>query len=119
MQWKPFRFGDQGILIRRDFYHALGGFPAWPLFEDVALLQRARRTIRIRSLPAAVTTSARRFDHRGHLNQQWLNARLLCQYLLGARPERLAEIYRLAAQPRQAARRPAIPTVHETEPAKR
>lgn len=93
------RFGDQGILIRADFYRMLGGFPAWPLFEDVALLQRARRHTRIWSLAAAVTTSARRFEHRGHFSQQLLNACLLFRYLIGTPPQRLAEIYRASALP--------------------
>jgi len=88
------RFGDQGILIEAGFYREIGGFPAWPLFEDVALLQRARRLTRIHSLPAAITTSARRFQRRGALPQQLLNGRLLGQYLLGTPPARLAEIYR-------------------------
>ncbi len=88
------RFGDQGILIRRAFYEAIGGFPEWPLFEDVALLQRAREHGRVPSLPAAVTTSARRFEANGHYRQQWLNARLLWRYLWGASPHALAEYYR-------------------------
>jgi rSAM/selenodomain-associated transferase 2 len=90
------RFGDQGILIRRTFYHELGGFSPWPLFEDVALLQRARRHARIHSLPAAVTTSTRRFQAHGHLRQQWQNARLLLRYLSGTSPHVLAEEYRAA-----------------------
>jgi rSAM/selenodomain-associated transferase 2 len=88
------RFGDQGILIRRTFYEQLGGFPDWPLFEDVALLQRARALTRIHSLPACVTTSARRFRDHGPLRQQMQNARLLLRYLLGASPEDLAREYR-------------------------
>jgi rSAM/selenodomain-associated transferase 2 len=96
------RFGDQGILIRRAFYHELGGFPPWPLFEDVALLQQARRRTRIHSLPAAVTTSARRFEAHGHLRQQWLNARLVLRYLSGTSPQVLAEAYRAALRARPA-----------------
>lgn len=87
------RFGDQGILIRRQFYEAIGGFPDWPLFEDVALLQHARRRGRIASLPAYVTTSARRFRARGAWRQQVLNARLLLRYLAGASPHALARLY--------------------------
>jgi len=88
------RFGDQGILIRRSCYDALGGFPAWPLFEDVELLQRVRKKTKLHSLPAAVTTSSRRFDRRGVFRQQWLNTRLLLRYLAGTSPETLAAIYR-------------------------
>ena len=87
------RFGDQGILIRRDFYEALGGFPTWNLFEDVALLQRARAVTRVHSLPGYVTTSARRFQKRGVVAQQWLNAKLLYRYLRGTPPAELSELY--------------------------
>lgn len=87
------RFGDQGITVRREFYEQLGGFPPWPLFEDVELLRRARAITRVRSFPACVTTSARRF-RRGALRQQWLNARLLLAFLAGKSPEELARRYR-------------------------
>lgn len=112
-------FGDQGILIRREFYTALGGFPPRPLFEDVALLQRARGQARVWSLPAAVTTSARRFEARGPLRQQWLNARLLFRYLAGTRPEILAQIYRSSARPTGEAPAPSRSTLHEAERPKR
>lgn len=88
------RFGDQGIAIRRDFYESLGGLPAWPLFEDVELLRRARRRTRVWSFPAVVTTSARRFHRRGPLRQQMQNGRLLLRFLLGTSPEKLAAEYR-------------------------
>ena len=87
------RFGDQGIAVRRDFYVALGGFPAWPLFEDVEFLRRARRVTRVWSFPACVTTSARRFRRHGALRQQWRNARLLLRFLAGASPHALAAEY--------------------------
>ena len=88
------RFGDQGIAVRREFYAELGGFPAWPLFEDVELLRRARRVTRVWSFPACVTTSARRFRAHGALRQQWLNTRLLLLFLSGTSPEKLAAVYR-------------------------
>lgn len=111
------RFGDQGILIRRSFYEALGGFPAWPLFEDVCLLQRARRRSRVHSLPAVVTTSGRRFAQRGALRQQWLNTQLLARYLCGASPDSLAAAYQSSQPPRSGvASSPGItpPAAHVT-----
>jgi len=87
-------FGDQGIIIRRECYDALNGFPPWPLFEDVELLRRARRITKIRTLPVAVTTSARRFSRRGIFSQQWLNTRLLLRFLVGTSPAVLARSYR-------------------------
>jgi hypothetical protein len=86
-------FGDQGILIRQDFFAALGGFPNWPLFEDVDLLGRARRRGRIKKLPATVSTSAVRFLENGILRQQIRNAELMLRFALGASPESLQERY--------------------------
>ena len=86
-------FGDQGILIRRGLFEALGGFPDWPLFEDVELLRRARRRTRIHKLPADVTTSAVRYLDNGIVRQQMLNASLMLRFALGATPEALLERY--------------------------
>ncbi len=97
------RFGDQGILVRRSFYDTLGGFPPWPLFEDVALFQKARRLSRIHWLPGHVGTSARRFNERGLLRQRLLNAQLMLRYLAGASPFELAARYHA-----RSARRPLI-----------
>ena len=36
------RFGDQCIVVRRVFFDLMGGFPDWPLFEDVGFMQAAR-----------------------------------------------------------------------------
>lgn len=88
------RFGDQAIVVRRTFYQELGGFPPWPLFEDVEILRRARRVSRVWSFPAYVTTSARRFRRRGPLRQQWLNTCLLVRFLTGTPPATLATLYR-------------------------
>lgn len=96
------RFGDQGIAVRREFYAELGGFPAWPLFEDVDLLRRARRVTRVWSFPACVTTSARRFRAHGPLRQQWRNVRLLLRFLAGASPHALAADYAATAAARRA-----------------
>lgn len=87
------RFGDQGIAVRRGFYDRLGGFPPWPLFEDVELLCSARKITRIWSFPAAVTTSARRFRQHGPVRQQIRNSWLLIRFLLGANPVHLAAEY--------------------------
>ena len=86
-------FGDQGLVFRRQVFDDLGGFPDWPLFEDVELARRARQRSRIVKLPTAVVTSAVRFERNGMLRQQFLNATLLARFLLGANPEDLAERY--------------------------
>jgi hypothetical protein len=94
-------FGDQGILIRRTLFDAVGGFPDWPLFEDVELLRRARRHTRIRKLPATVTTSAVRFIDNGIIRQQVLNASLILRFTLGAKPEALYASYERRRGPKR------------------
>lgn len=86
-------FGDQCIVIRASLFERLGGFPEWPLFEDVALLQRARRHTRVQSFPAAVITSGRRFRREGILRQTLRNGWLMLQYLCGVSPQKLAVKY--------------------------
>ena len=86
-------FGDQGIVIRRELYDRLGGFPPWPLLEDVELLRRARRRGSVRSLAGEMVTSARRFERFGIVRQQLRNASIIVRYLAGASPESLARLY--------------------------
>jgi rSAM/selenodomain-associated transferase 2 len=88
------RFGDQCIVVRKLFFNQLGGFPDWPLFEDVALLQAARRRTRVYSFPATVVTSARRYRRYGVVGQQLKNLRYMLMYLSGVPVEEIAERYR-------------------------
>ncbi len=86
-------FGDQCIVVRRAFFEMLGGFPDWPLFEDVAFLQAARRHTRIHKFPTCVVTSARKFLKNGIIRQQLRNAQLMAGYLSGFPIEQLAASY--------------------------
>jgi rSAM/selenodomain-associated transferase 2/rSAM/selenodomain-associated transferase 1 len=87
------RFGDQCIVVRKTFYDDLGGFSHWRLFEDVQLLQLARKRTIIHSFPSTVATSARRFLRRGVLRQQLHNGVSILRFLLGESPDRLAQSY--------------------------
>ncbi len=87
------------------------------LVRDFAL--RPRRLARIESLLAAMTTSARPINYRGHLSQRWLKTRRLVRYLMGTPPARLAEIYRSPAELPCAAAEPAVPLLYETKRSKR
>lgn len=88
------RFGDQCIVIRREFYYQLGGFPAWKLMEDVYLLEKARRYTIIQSIPSTVISSSRKFQRNGVTRQLLWNAWLMLLYYLGRSTDRLAEMYR-------------------------
>lgn len=87
-------FGDQGLIIRAETFQQLGGFPAWPLFEDVKLFQTARRSgHRIRKLPVPILASRRRFDENGGYCYAAKCLGLLLLYKCGVGPHALAQAY--------------------------
>lgn len=93
IDWEFTRFGDQCIVVRHSFFEHIGGFPDWPLFEDVRLFEKARARTCVHSFPACVTTSARKYMQRGVLRNHLSNIWMIVQYLLGASPHELARRY--------------------------
>jgi rSAM/selenodomain-associated transferase 2 len=85
--------GDQAIFVTRTAFDAIGGFPAQPLMEDIALSSRIRRISRPANIRACVTTSARRWQKQGVLRTVFLMWRLRLAYFLGADPAHLARQY--------------------------
>lgn len=85
-------YGDQGFGVRRELFENLGGFPAIPLMEDLAFARSCRRRGRIRRLPLAMRTTARRFESAPlaarlkTLSFPWL-------FRLGVSPHTLARWY--------------------------
>lgn len=85
-------YGDQGLLISRDFYHELGGFMPMPLMEDVDIVRRIGRA-RMKILRPAAITSAARYEKTGYLRRVLRNWRCLRLYRRGVAPEEIARIY--------------------------
>lgn len=85
-------YGDQGVLISRDLYEQVGGFPDWPLFEDVALMRKLGRG-RIKRLPLRVVTGAERFEKHGYFKSIISNIILITRFRLGADPVQLYRRY--------------------------
>jgi len=84
-------YGDQGLLIRGELFRALGGYADIEIMEDVDMIRRIRRrSIAIRTLPAALVTSGRRYRTRGVLRTWLAHVLLISLYLLGVPPHRLA-----------------------------
>jgi rSAM/selenodomain-associated transferase 2 len=86
-------YGDQGLLVSRRFYEALGGYKPWPLFEDVDMVRRIGRG-RLEPLKLPAVTSAQRFLADGYTKRSLKNLTLLARYYLGAAPQVLARAYR-------------------------
>lgn len=86
-------YGDSGIFVRREIYRKIGGFKPFPLFEDLDFVNRLRREGDFLNLPAAMTTSSRRFE--GHsfvlMFSRWSFLQIL--YWLGISPHKLIKLY--------------------------
>jgi rSAM/selenodomain-associated transferase 2 len=85
-------YGDQGLLISRTLYDAVGGFAAIPLMEDVDMARRLGRG-RIEVLNAAAVTSPERFRRDGYFRRSFRNLSCLMAYYRGVPPEELVQRY--------------------------
>ncbi|MBD0271428.1 MAG: glycosyl transferase family 2, partial [Acetobacteraceae bacterium] len=85
-------YGDQGLLIPRALYEAVGGFRPLPLMEDVDLVRRLGRG-RLAALPVAAVTSAERWRREGWRLRSARNLACLSLWFLGVRPEAIKRLY--------------------------
>jgi rSAM/selenodomain-associated transferase 2 len=93
IRWLRLPYGDQAILIRRELFERVGGFPDVKLLEDVMLMRKVRTISRPMLLPGPVHVSPRRWQTRGPLRQTLRNWTLLAAWRIGAKPETLARYY--------------------------
>lgn len=87
-------YGDQGLLISRRRYDALGGFKPLKLMEDVDLVRRIPRRERV-MLRTSATTGATRYRRDGYLNRSLRNVACLSLYTLRAPSTWIERLYGL------------------------
>jgi rSAM/selenodomain-associated transferase 2 len=85
-------YGDQGLLIARKLYDAVGGFAPLPLMEDVDLVRRLGRA-RLARIGRCCISSACRYHRDGYWRRSLRNLCCLSLYFAGMRPERIARLY--------------------------
>ncbi len=85
-------YGDQAQFVRAEVFRQVGGFPEQPLMEDVELARRLRRVGRLRTVPARVTVSGRRFQARPVFYTILVNVFPLL-YRAGVAPRTLSALY--------------------------
>jgi rSAM/selenodomain-associated transferase 2 len=85
-------YGDQGLLISKAVYEAVGGYAALALMEDVDLVRRLGRK-RLVGLRARALTNADRFKAKGYWHRSLRNWGLLLRFLFGTDPKTLAKAY--------------------------
>ena len=86
-------YGDQGLLVRREAFEAVGGYPELPLMEDVEMVRRLRRSGGIERLPGPLLTSPRTYRRLGRWRVWLRNGVAISLYLAGVAPRRLLRWY--------------------------
>ncbi len=87
-------YGDQGIFLKAEPFHQLGGFPELPIMEDFVFMRTVRKKGRIAIVPATVLTSARRWQTQGIWQTTLMNQVMIVGFYLGVKPDRLRNWYR-------------------------
>ena len=93
-RWLQMPYGDQAIFLQAETFRQLDGFAVLPIMEDFELVQRLQKLGKIAIAPAAVVTSARRWQKLGVFKTTVINQLVIAAYFLGVSPERLARWYR-------------------------
>jgi rSAM/selenodomain-associated transferase 2 len=85
-------YGDQGLLMPKSLYTEVGGYPAYPLMEDVGLVLRLGRR-RISLLRTRAVTSAERYRRDGYVRRSLRNLACLALFFLRAPQSVIARVY--------------------------
>lgn len=91
--------GDQALFVRRELYSRLGGFPRYPLMEDVAFSKRLRAVAAAGVISTPGITSSRRWQKKGVLRTVLLMWELRLRYFFGESPVSLHRRYYPASRP--------------------
>lgn len=105
--WLKMPYGDQALFLRSRHFRTAVGFSKLSIMEDFEFVRRLGRWGRIALAPAAVLTSARRWERFGVLRTTIVNQAMILAYLLGVSPARLARWYQGSAAGAQACSREA------------
>jgi rSAM/selenodomain-associated transferase 2/rSAM/selenodomain-associated transferase 1 len=99
-------YGDQALFLEKSVFQKLGGYADIPIMEDFDLVRRARKYGRVTVAPAAVVTSARRWENLGVLRTWLVNQAMIFGHCIGISPQRLAAWYRYRPENRSGASGP-------------
>lgn len=92
--WLQLPYGDQALFLKAETFHQMGGFPKLPIMEDFIFVRSLAKLGNIAIVPAAVTTSARRWEKQGILRTTLINQFMIVGYYSGISPDRLRTWYR-------------------------
>lgn len=96
-QWWGLPYGDQGLLISKKMYEAVGGYPEQSLFEDVAIIDAIKQKftrMALRPLKGHIHVDISKYRQDGIWVRGCKNLKLLKAYRQGDSAEALAQRYR-------------------------
>lgn len=86
-------YGDQGLFLRKDDFHKLGGFPKLNFMEDLFFSKVLSKQGSLRVADFPIHVSPRRWQRHGIVRQSIRNWTLTALALCGVHPDRLAKFY--------------------------
>ena len=87
-------YGDQAIFVTRELFLRINGFPEIPLMEDIALMQKVKKSrARFKIMPDKARTSARKWIKDGMIYTSLRNPFLAMLYYVGVSPRVLVKLY--------------------------
>lgn len=98
-------YGDQGLFMRRRIFQHLGGFPDWPVMEDLHFVRRLKRLGAVRTAPETALTSARRWQSGGTIRTFLCHQLMLAAYFLHLPPRWIARLRSFSFGPKSVTQR--------------
>lgn len=95
--WPVFPYGDQGLLISRDMYEAIGGYKQQALFEDVEIIRAIKTHYGrkgLRRMRGRLKSDVSAYARDGYLKRCLRNLRIIHAYNKGVDIETLQARYR-------------------------
>lgn len=89
-----FRFGDQGLFIRKEVFNEIGGFDdSLLLMEDQDIIRRAKKVGDFSLIRKKIFTSSRKYLETGIIKTQLVFTIILVLYYLGVNQETLKHFH--------------------------
>jgi len=95
--WPVFPYGDQGLLISRKMYEAVGGYKEQALFEDVEIIRAIKKHYGrkgLRRMSGRLKTDVSAYRRDGYLKRCVRNLRIIRAYNKGIDIDTLCARYR-------------------------
>lgn len=86
-------YGDQGLFFTAQAYKRNGGFKPFPLFEEVELVKRVKKTGKFNYLEIPIGIDPRKWEQDGWFKRSLTNRLLAFGYWLGFSPVTLSGLY--------------------------